>query len=457
MAFPTSPTNGQQANINGITYTYSNTVTAWTVSTSVSNTFVSINVSANVNSGNVLASGVISATGNVSGGNLVVTGNIVDTGALTIVTSSNGNITLSPDGTGIVTATGAISTTGNITGGNILGGANVNATTHTGTTVSVSANVTGGNILTGGLISAAGNISANNATFTSNQTLSYGTANGVIYLNSNKVATSGTALVFDGTNLGLTTSGYTLGSLLQLGRVFSFAQDINSGYLGAGWVGGSGPNYAVTGNYAVREYFDSALGTIVWQTAGTGTAGNPVTFGTKMTLDNAGNLLVGTTSTATPSQGFVFERSTDSLMRIGHANGTGSGSNYVIFGYNSGVIGTITQSGTTAVAYNTSSDYRLKNSIAPMTGALAKVALLKPVTYKWNVDDSDGQGFIAHELAEVVPDCVSGEKDAVDAEGKIKPQGIDVSFLVATLTAAIQEQQALITTLTARITALEEA
>jgi len=101
-------------------------------------------------------------------------------------------------------------------------------------------------------------------------------------------------------NLGLTTSGYTLGSLLQLGRVFSFAQDINSGYLGAGWVGNSGPNYAVTGNYAVREYFDSALGTIVWQTAGTGTAGNPVGFATRMTLDNAGNLGLGTT---TPSTG----------------------------------------------------------------------------------------------------------------------------------------------------------
>jgi hypothetical protein len=93
-------------------------------------------------------------------------------------------------------------------------------------------------------------------------------------------------------------------------------------------------------------------------------------------------------------------------------------------------------------SFNTSSDYRLKNTIAPMTGALARVALLKPVTYKWNVNGADGEGFIAHELAEVVPDCVSGEKDAVDAEGKPKYQGIDTSFLVATLTAAIQELKA---------------
>ena len=90
-----------------------------------------------------------------------------------------------------------------------------------------------------------------------------------------------------------------------------------------------------------------------------------------------------------------------------------------------------------------------------MTGALAKVALLKPCTYKWNVDGSDGEGFIAHELAEVVPHAVTGAKDAVDEDGKAVHQGIDTSFLVATLTAAIQEQQALITALTTRITALE--
>jgi hypothetical protein len=94
------------------------------------------------------------------------------------------------------------------------------------------------------------------------------------------------------------------------------------------------------------------------------------------------------------------------------------------------------------VSYNTSSDYRLKNTIAPMTGALAKVAQLKPVTYKWNVDGSDGEGFIAHELAEVCPHAVVGEKDAVDADGNIKSQGVDTSFLVATLTAAIQELKA---------------
>jgi hypothetical protein len=76
------------------------------------------NVSAvgNVTGGNLLTGGLISATGDVSGGNLNVTGNIVDTGALTIITGSNGNIALAPNGTGIVTVATDISVTGNVTG-----------------------------------------------------------------------------------------------------------------------------------------------------------------------------------------------------------------------------------------------------------------------------------------------------------------------------------------------------
>jgi hypothetical protein len=117
-------------------------------------------------------------------------------------------------------------------------------------------------------------------------------------------------------------------------------------------------------------------------------------------------------------------------------------------------VGAITSS-TSATTYSTSSDYRLKENIAPMTGALTKVALLKPVTYKWKIDGSDGQGFIAHELKEVIPDAVVGSKDAVDADGNPRHQMVDTSFLVATLTAAIQELKAINDTLTARIVALE--
>ena len=92
-----------------------------------------------------------------------------------------------------------------------------------------------------------------------------------------------------------------------------------------------------------------------------------------------------------------------------------------------------------------------------MANALAKVTALKPVTFTWKSTGTNDDGFLAHELQSVVPQAVRGEKDEVDAEGNPVYQSIDTSVLVATLTAAIQEQQALITSLTARIAALEGA
>jgi hypothetical protein len=91
----------------------------------------------------------------------------------------------------------------------------------------------------------------------------------------------------------------------------------------------------------------------------------------------------------------------------------------------------------------------------PIAGALNTVSRLKPCTYDWIETKEADIGFIAHELQEVLPNAVRGEKDAVDVDGNPQYQGIDTSFMVATLTAAIQEQQVLITALTARITALE--
>jgi len=73
---------------------------------------------------------------------------------------------------------------------------------------------------------------------------------------------------------------------------------------------------------------------------------------------------------------------------------------------------------------------------------IAKNELLNPVTYKWKVDGSDGQGFIAHELQAVFPDAVTGTKDAVDDEGNPQYQGVDTSFLVGHLVACVKELKA---------------
>jgi len=121
---------------------------------------------------------------------------------------------------------------------------------------------------------------------------------------------------------------------------------------------------------------------------------------------------------------------------------------------NSGIQGTVFIN-STSVTYSSLSDYRFKENVAPMKGALDKVKLLKPVTYTWKSSGEHGQGFLAHELQEVVPDCVVGEKDAVNEDGSPKGQQVDTSFLVATLTAAIQEQQVQIEELKAEVQALK--
>jgi hypothetical protein len=173
-------------------------------------------------------------------------------------------------------------------------------------------------------------------------------------------------------------------------------------------------------------------------------------------IDSSGSLLVGTTSASVGGVScaqVLDARTRNSGYGLGII-GNASHGQVMRFAYEATAVGSINITGS-STSFTTSSDYRLKHDIAPMTGALAKVAALKPCTYKWNVDDSNGEGFIAHELQEVVPDAVTGEKDAVDAEGNPQYQGIDTSFLVATLTAAIQEQQAIIESLTARVVALE--
>jgi hypothetical protein len=193
----------------------------------------------------------------------------------------------------------------------------------------------------------------------------------------------------------------------------------------------------------------------------TNNASNYLAFSTTneaMRIDSSGNLLVGTGSVIQTGMLSVAGAICSQTAGAGFsANLTTSSGDQFYFRTNSGanLAGYINCPTASTTSYLSISDYRLKENVLPMTGALAKIAQLNPCTYTWKADGLQGQGFIAHELQAVVPDCVAGEKDAVDAEGKPKYQGVDTSFLVATLTAAIQEQQALIADLTTRLTALE--
>jgi hypothetical protein len=182
----------------------------------------------------------------------------------------------------------------------------------------------------------------------------------------------------------------------------------------------------------------------------------------RMRITDTGRVRINTTSVLLGSGEYLTVNGQTSIAAITGApvlgvtsDGTGS-QTYVQFylGTGSTNTGNITTNGSTTT-YGTSSDYRLKENIAPMVGALAKVKQLNPVTYTWKESGLSGEGFIAHELAEVCPDAVAGEKDAVDENGKIKPQSIDTSFLVATLTAAIQELKAELDTVKVELATLK--
>jgi hypothetical protein len=361
------------------------------------------------------------------------------------------------------------------------------------------------------------------ATLAQNPILTSGTANGVAYLNGSKVLTTGSALVFDGTNLGVGVtpsawgSGYKAIDISGNGSFYgtsaTAAQVWNAYNNGTNWI------YKATNSSAL--YLVGA-GTHTWYSAAGGTAGNAISFTQAMTLDASGNLGVGRTSPAgvfsgsggidaagmLVVRGAIATNLTDAGVLQYNSNtvalrayGNTAGSGIITFNtgggggsadteraritsggllqvgtttFNNGLINTVTASGLwgisirdnaanaamiqfvnsagaqagsitisgTTTNYGSGSDYRLKDEVAPMTGALEKVQALKPVTWKWKADGADGEGFIAHELAEVCPQAVTGEKDAVNEDGSIKPQGVDTSFLVATLTAAIQELKA---------------
>ena len=111
-----------------------------------------------------------------------------------------------------------------------------------------------------------------------------------------------------------------------------------------------------------------------------------------------------------------------------------------------------------ATQYNTSSDYRLKENISDITDGLAKVKALQP--RKFNFKNEAGtfyDGFIAHEIQAVIPDCTSGTKDAVNSDGDPVYQGVDYGKITPVLTAAIKDLIAKVETLEAKVAALEAA
>jgi len=216
-----------------------------------------------------------------------------------------------------------------------------------------------------------------------------------------------------------------------------------------------------------RQLHIAAPGSVSEAVIGTPNSHN-LTFATnnteRMRILSNGQILIGCTSSPSSSvAGFQISPSLDlEWSRSGTSN---SGATRHIGFYNTnGLVGDIITNGS-ATSFQSLSDYRAKENVAALTGAIDRVKQLAPKRYNFISDpDTTFDGFLAHEAQAVVPESASGTKDAVDGDGNPDMQGLDASKLVPLLTGALQEAIAKIETLETqradletRLTALENA
>lgn len=173
----------------------------------------------------------------------------------------------------------------------------------------------------------------------------------------------------------------------------------------------------------------------------------------KARIDSSGRLLVGTSTLPTTGAGIGIEKVDGNIGRITIGKTATGNTDGIPFFYDGTYVGGITYSNT-AVTYATSSDYRLKQNVTAVTNGITRLQQLNPSRFSFIADPATTvDGFLAHEVQAVVPEAVTGEKDAVDDDDKPVYQGIDQSKLVPLLTAALQEAVAKIESLEARLTA----
>jgi len=206
-------------------------------------------------------------------------------------------------------------------------------------------------------------------------------------------------------------------------------------------------------NFALLAYHPTSTGTRTIAKFQSNVGG---TQEDKVVILTSGIVLVGKTTSGVSAVGaelrdgvsnycFTGTSSSEGVLLLNRTTSTGD---IARFRYNNTGVGDISVTAS-STSYNTSSDYRLKENVSYDFDATTRLKQLKPARFNFITDaDTTVDGFLAHEVSDIVPEAISGEKDAVDENGNPKYQGIDQSKLVPLLVKTIQE-------LEARITALE--
>ena len=266
---------------------------------------------------------------------------------------------------------------------------------------------------------------------------------------------TGVSTLTGNVGIGITPDTISNGKSIQINRSVindddsgdnGFVHITQNGYYNSAW------KYVENGT---AEKISFSQGTIRFDNASSNSSGADasLSWSERMRMNSSGHLLIGTTST-TPNPGISLQ--SNGNIGIGNSNGN-SGSSFLEFRRNATQIGGVIQSGTTGVSYGTSSDYRLKENVKTDWDATTRLEQLKPSRFNFIADaDKTVDGFLAHEVSSIVPEAITGEKDAtetyIDDDGKeqTRPvyQIIDQSKLVPLLVKALQEALA-------RIKALE--
>jgi len=264
----------------------------------------------------------------------------------------------------------------------------------------------------------------------------------VLYSGGNTSATLDSA---GNLGLGVTPSAWgtsyralEFGNSSNQGALFTFLGNAQT-WLGSNVYVNSTPayTYAKTAGAGLYQIQGVSGGVHAWFTAPSGTAGTTISFTQAMTLDNSGNLLVGTTTSGYANSNSIVLLAPNGYGIVNHPSGASSGSLYLAFGYNASPIGSISQSGTTAVLYNVTSDQRLKENIidAPEFGSV--IDSIKVRSFDWKTDNIHQRaGFIAQELVTVAPEAVHQPADPEEM------MAVDYSKLVPMLVKEIQSLRA---------------